>query len=397
MKKLTLLSIFLLNILNLFAENWVGQAATYQLIEGTPTASKQAFSADKLTAASNGFKLGAVVEVTNVVSGKSVNVVINDRIEGSSKYFILLTPAAAKAIDLQWETGLVVVSADFNSLNSTERLPVGGLLPEDEDADKYKVLPKIEWPEDDEEFFAEEESPLTDDEAAASGEESFIEEYAEDELSSADDEIIASDILPEEIVPSKAEPEYSIESIPHDRLEAPYIPKKKEAVKTDEPVSETVLASDELITPIAPQRPTGEISRAIPRDRLFTPHKPLYKKEADRAEVKPAVEESPKREEVKKEEAVKEEVKNNDFKDIEWAKLDSDKFYIKFFSSSRHDDFAVKYFNFRKLFGDVLAVRRGNMYHLISTPVEEGNLDKAVNTIRNFGFRDAYIIKGNRW
>ncbi len=324
LKKTILLVVLIISYSYTWAENWVGQAATYQLIDGTLTASKESFSATSLTAASNGFKLGAQVEVTNANTGKMVQVTINDRIEGDSKYFILLSPAAAKEINLEWETGLVVVSADFNALNSTEPLPIGGLLPEDEHANEYKILPKIEWPEE------------------TANDLQTIQDVTEDEIEISEEQI-NRDITSDTIVLVQESFQ-----ITENTLISSFTPVRK---KADE-VSTHSFQIENLITPVIPEK-------------------------SNETKVESAA---------------------MNFKDISWTnKLESEKNYIKFFSSSKHDDFAIKYFNFNTLFGGVLAVRRGNIFHLVSKPIEEKKLNQSINSIRNFGFRDAYIIKGDSW
>ena len=364
LKKTILLLVLIISYSYICAENWVGQAATYQLVEGTLTAGKEPFSGSSLTAASNGFKLGAKVEVTNLNpfdakvevtnanTGKMVQVTINDRIEGDSKYFILLSPAAAKEINLEWETGLVVVSADFNALNSTERLPIGGLLPEDEHANEYKILQKIEWPNEnvieeqtildvtDDKIFEEQTIPdVTDDEIAPSQESFHI----------AENTLIPSFTPERNITVNENTPLIAI-TIPEEILIPSFTPVRKKAI--DVSTHSFQIDKEDLIIPVVPEKSI---------------------------------------------EAKVEDTKMN-FKDIPWTnKLDPEKNYIKFFSSSKHDDFAIKYFNFNTLFGGVIAVRRGNIFHLVSKPIDEKNLNQSINTIRNFGFRDAYIIKGDSW
>ncbi len=128
------------------AERWVGRAATYQPLEGSTTTAGQQFDSTALTAACNGYKMNSTVIVTNVQTGKQIKVRVNDRIDTGSQYFILLSPAAAKEIGMLWDTGLVVVDAGFNDINSTERLAINGLVPEGKiDDETLKSFPKADW------------------------------------------------------------------------------------------------------------------------------------------------------------------------------------------------------------------------------------------------------------
>ncbi|MCG8570326.1 MAG: hypothetical protein MJB14_09315 [Spirochaetes bacterium] len=150
MKKTIWFILIFINI-SLYSEKWVGQLATYQLKEGTQTKSGEFFNSNSLTAACNGFRLGAVVTVTNIKTGKQVEVKINDRITDDSRYFMLLTPSAAKELGMEWETSLAVINASFNDVNSTEYLPINGLVAEGSiDEETIKKFPDVKWPDEQE-------------------------------------------------------------------------------------------------------------------------------------------------------------------------------------------------------------------------------------------------------
>jgi rare lipoprotein A len=83
-------------------------AATYSM-NGRKTASGEAFSASKLTAAHRSLPFGTLVRVTNLRNGRTVVVRINDRGPFSKGRVIDLTPAAARQLGF---TGLVPVALD---------------------------------------------------------------------------------------------------------------------------------------------------------------------------------------------------------------------------------------------------------------------------------------------
>lgn len=68
--------------------------------EGRPTASGEAFSQKKLTAAHKTLKFGTMVRVTNLSNNKKVDVKINDRGPYVNGRIIDLSRAAAEKIDL---------------------------------------------------------------------------------------------------------------------------------------------------------------------------------------------------------------------------------------------------------------------------------------------------------
>ncbi|HQW45993.1 MAG: septal ring lytic transglycosylase RlpA family protein [Bacteroidetes bacterium] len=82
--------------LSVLAQQKTGIASYYHSkFEGRKTASGEIFCHKKLTAASNHYKLGEWVKVTNVENGKSVYVLINDRMAKNSSRLIDLTQCAA--------------------------------------------------------------------------------------------------------------------------------------------------------------------------------------------------------------------------------------------------------------------------------------------------------------
>lgn len=75
-----------------------GIAAICTQISGSKTASGEAFSPAKLTAAHRTFPFGTMIRVTNLRNGRTVVVRINDRGPFSKGRVIDLTPAAAKEL-----------------------------------------------------------------------------------------------------------------------------------------------------------------------------------------------------------------------------------------------------------------------------------------------------------
>jgi rare lipoprotein A len=109
MRKILFIFLFLFSINNLQAQT-EGYACIYSKgLCGGPTASGEKLNCAKLTAAHKTFKLGSKVRVTNLDNSKSVIVRINDRGPYSKKLIIDLSPAAAKAIGLNYEKGITRV------------------------------------------------------------------------------------------------------------------------------------------------------------------------------------------------------------------------------------------------------------------------------------------------
>lgn len=109
----------LIPILN-FAQQKIGVASYYSAkFEGRKTASGDIFSNKKFTAASNHFKLGDRVKVTNIKSGKFVIVKINDRMAKNSSRLIDLSHEAAKSLCFM-DKGLCQVKVEICSDNENE-------------------------------------------------------------------------------------------------------------------------------------------------------------------------------------------------------------------------------------------------------------------------------------
>ena len=78
---------------------WEGIASYYHAkFNGRKTASGEKFSNEALTAANNFLKFGTRVRVTNLKNGKTVDVVINDRMNARNKRLIDLSATAARAL-----------------------------------------------------------------------------------------------------------------------------------------------------------------------------------------------------------------------------------------------------------------------------------------------------------
>lgn len=97
----------------------LGIASFYsKSLEGTQTATGETFSHENLTAASNNYDLNSLVRVTNVKTGKSVIVRINDRMHprmAKKGRVVDLTLSAAKKIGLTVVAGLAKVKVDLLS------------------------------------------------------------------------------------------------------------------------------------------------------------------------------------------------------------------------------------------------------------------------------------------
>jgi rare lipoprotein A len=93
-----------------------GIASMYSAkLEGTETSTGETFSHKYLTAASNNFKLNTLVKVTNLRTGKSVVVRINDRMHpamAAKGRVVDLSLSAAKQIGLTVLAGLTKVKVE---------------------------------------------------------------------------------------------------------------------------------------------------------------------------------------------------------------------------------------------------------------------------------------------
>lgn len=78
---------------------------------GRKTASGQIFSQDKLTCACNVLPLGTWVKVTNMSNGKSVKLLVNDRLHPRMRRLVDLSKSAAKKLGFI-SSGLVKVKLE---------------------------------------------------------------------------------------------------------------------------------------------------------------------------------------------------------------------------------------------------------------------------------------------
>lgn len=95
------LTFILLSSLTAFAQKTEGMASFYaDRFHGRPTSTGEAYDKQALTAASKDYPYGTILEVTEVVSGKSVQVRVNDCGPHNPRRLIDLSRAAAKQIGL---------------------------------------------------------------------------------------------------------------------------------------------------------------------------------------------------------------------------------------------------------------------------------------------------------
>ncbi len=94
-------------------KTFYGQASFYaNKFNGRRTASGEIFYQKKMTCACNVLALGTWIKVTNLRSGKSAIVKVNDRLHPSMKRIIDLSRAAAKEIGFSTSTGLTRVKVE---------------------------------------------------------------------------------------------------------------------------------------------------------------------------------------------------------------------------------------------------------------------------------------------
>ena len=84
------------------AETLKGQASYYaDSLQGNKTASGELYNKSAITAAHRTLELGTMVKVTYLKTGKSVEVIINDRVPNAKGRVIDLSGAAAEQLGLK--------------------------------------------------------------------------------------------------------------------------------------------------------------------------------------------------------------------------------------------------------------------------------------------------------
>ncbi len=106
---------FCCSFLVVSGQSGVGVASYYSAkFEGRKTATGAVFSNKKMTAASNQYKLGQWVKVTNVHNGKTVMVEVNDRMSKNNRRLIDLSQEAARMLCFM-DAGLCKVQVELIS------------------------------------------------------------------------------------------------------------------------------------------------------------------------------------------------------------------------------------------------------------------------------------------
>lgn len=111
------------------------------------TASGDAYDPTAMAAASKDIPLGSVVRVTDLSTGSSVEVTVNDRTEENEPRLIVLTPSAARALGIG-ESGTARVSVDILQSGKAESEDSGfislSVLTTSDAAAAYDAYGKIE-------------------------------------------------------------------------------------------------------------------------------------------------------------------------------------------------------------------------------------------------------------
>lgn len=346
MKKIIRLIILILIFHNffLFSEKWVGKAATYQKKIGTKTISGIEFNDNSEFAACNAFKIGTKVKIRNIKTNKIIETVINDRIEETVDYFILLTPKLAKELGIEWQTATVIVEATFNDIETEQKLEITGLIPEDKiDKEILKKFPDIQFnfvKEISKETRIEiekkngkEERKITETPLGKKEEQTYKEERIEKEAKLANDEKILSSPLLSTIKP------------------------EKKNIKTLEKEEKNLLLTDDFVI--------KEISY------------PKYEKKE--------IIELP-----------KEKIPSSEKEVISWNNsLIKDKSYIRLSTTFDQKEAERRVKLFKEIFNTLVWIKAGNSYILLIGPFNKEDLNKELDFVRSLGFIDAYIIKGN--
>lgn len=365
-KFFTLLLLFLLfPFISLYCEKWVGQAATYQLIEGEKTTSGDFFDKDSLAAACNGFRLGAEITIINPNNGKEITIIVNDRIKENSNYFILLTPKAAKELEFEWETGLVVIEANFSDVNSTERLAINGLVREGEiDLETLKKFPEINWPKDDK---------IITDKIPTIHEKEDYPEKEEKEIPEKDTKIAMIDTDEKNGYIEKEKDQY--ENVPEEEEKLTPEEKMKKYILSDD-IDEKAEGKKEDIIVKEDQLPKKEDKIAmIPEEK-----KEKTELDTDTIDIE------------KKDKEVPDIITPPE--ELIWDKaLIKGKIYIRISTAFNKVEGDRRLSLFKKIFPNVIGVESEGKYIIYIGPVPDNKIDVYLNNIRKYGFKDAYIIK----
>jgi len=354
MKKLLFFLITIILVNYSYAEKWVGKAATYQKKKGSITAAGNVFESEGYFAASNGFRLGAEITIKNVSGNKEIKVIVNDRIDEKVDYFVLLTPKAARDLEMEWQTGIVIVDAKFDDINSIDKIDVNGLVAEGEiDTETLKKFPdiKISMDKGDEKNG---DKTLTDKPTIDSinkpimDEKKVILDYDEKNGIKYKDG--------EEFIPDK------------EFLLSPELISKNEKMDIDE----QKIAMKEIITDVKPETDKKEIPQID--DKKSTMDTDINLGKTEKVDTKEIIEKG---------------------ETVDWdKKLITAKIYIRFSTTFDKEEGERRVLLFKKIFSNTVWIRDKNKYILYIGPVEFSDIESQLEIIRSYGFKDAYLITG---
>lgn len=128
MKRYLIIAIALLAGFQLFAYEQIGTASWYGgKFHGRQTANGEIFDTNELTAAHKELPFNTIVDVTNIINGKTVTVRINDRGPYVGDRVIDLSYAAAKVLDMVRDgtANVIIKTNEFEELKITFNIQIG--------------------------------------------------------------------------------------------------------------------------------------------------------------------------------------------------------------------------------------------------------------------------------
>lgn len=340
-----MISLFLCGSL-LYSEEWRGLAATNFQEAETPAFYEKTVPLEEFTVAFNRANPKNFVKITNISNGKTIEAKVNGKVD-DMRYIALLSPQAAAALDLFLEPGEVVI--ETKQLSQAKNRASSS-------------SPKIKTPQDSQPLVQNQTAPLAENGPAS-------KTKVDLPVSIGLPLHTSLSLLPEvmEIREASINFPYLSECIPFPPSQAvPPSPLKRRNVNIANSYAST--------------------TSALPLTEKKESFSPFYSTEIFESKTVAL----PEREKMPDPRLLPQ-------KNINWLnQLEPNSIYITLLASSDKKRLESTYFNLEKLFGLSLGIRKkpGQFYDMLIGPIKEKELNQTIETVRNYGYKDAYIIRG---
>ncbi|MBN2545798.1 MAG: hypothetical protein JXB50_08380, partial [Spirochaetes bacterium] len=260
----------------------------------------------------------------------------------------------ARDLEMEWQTGIVIVDARFDDINSIDKLDVNGLVAEGEiDTETLKKFPDI--------------TISMDKTEEKNGDKAVTDKPTIDGITTPimEEKKVILDYDEKNGIKYSEGEQFKPET---ESMISPELIDKTEKMDSDEQKT----AMKEIIEDVKPEIEKKEVPVEDSKKIAMDTDENLGKSE--KVDTKQIIE---------------------GIETVDWnSKLIAGKIYIRFSTTFDKEEGERRVLLFKKIFSNTVWIRDKNKYILYIGPIETGDIETQLEGIRSYGFKDAYLVTG---